>query len=216
MRYAIARRKMVEQQIRGRGISDPKVLAAMSEVPRHLFVEPALESQAYSDTPLPIGFRQTISQPYMVGFMTAALELTGEERVLEVGTGSGYQAAVLARIARRVYTVERIPELARRARRLFDQLGLANINLKVSDGTIGWAAEAPFDAIIVTAGSPSVPPEYLQQLADGGRLVIPVGSREGQVLKRIVRTGESWEEENLLGCRFVPLVGQKGWQDGDS
>ncbi|RMF47155.1 MAG: protein-L-isoaspartate(D-aspartate) O-methyltransferase [Deltaproteobacteria bacterium] len=216
MRYAIARRKMVEQQIRGRGISDPKVLAAMSEVPRHLFVEPALENQAYSDTPLPIGFRQTISQPYMVGFMTAALELGGEERVLEVGTGSGYQAAVLARIVRRVYTVERIPELARRARRLFDQLGLANINLKVSDGTIGWAAEAPFDAIIVTAGSPSVPQEYLQQLADGGRLVIPVGSREGQVLKRFVRKGDRWEEEDLLGCRFVPLVGQRGWQDGDN
>lgn len=216
MRYAIARRKMVDEQLRARGIKDARVLAAMTEIPRHLFVEPALESQAYSDTPLPIGYRQTISQPYMVGFMTQALELKEDDRVLEVGTGSGYQAAVLARIARRVYTVERIPELARRARRLFDQLGLSNINLKVADGTLGWPSEAPFDAIIVTAGAPSVPDEYREQLAEGGRLVIPVGTREGQVLKRIVRHGDTFAEERLLGCRFVPLVGQRGWQNGDN
>ncbi|RME37411.1 MAG: protein-L-isoaspartate(D-aspartate) O-methyltransferase [Deltaproteobacteria bacterium] len=215
MRYAIARRKMVEEQLRARGIRDERALAAMAEIPRHLFVEPALESQAYSDTPLPIGYRQTISQPYMVGYMTQALEINEDDRVLEVGTGSGYQAAVLARLARRVYTVERIPELARRARRLFDQLGLNNINLKVADGTLGWSAEAPFDAIIVTAGAPSVPDEYLRQLAEGGRLVLPVGTRDGQVLKRIVRRGDSFEEENLLGCRFVPLIGQQGWQNGD-
>ncbi|TYP00278.1 protein-L-isoaspartate(D-aspartate) O-methyltransferase [Geothermobacter ehrlichii] len=216
MRYAIARKKMVERQIRGRGITDQKVLKAMLEVPRHLFVEPALESQAYSDSPLPIGYRQTISQPYMVGYMTAALELQGDEKVLEVGTGSGYQAAILARIARKVYTVERIPELARRARRLFDQLGLNNINLKVCDGSLGWASEAPFDAIVVTAASPDIPEEYLQQLADGGRLVIPVGGQEGQLLKRVTRRGDHFETENLLGCRFVPLIGERGWADDEN
>ncbi len=213
MRYAIARKKMVERQIRGRGIRDPKVLNAMLEIPRHLFVEPALESQAYSDSPLPIGFRQTISQPYMVGYMTASLELAGNEKVLEVGTGSGYQAAVLSRIVRKVCTVERIPELARRARRLFDQLGLHNIHLKVCDGSLGWVAEAPFDAIVVTAASPDIPEEYLQQLADGGRLVIPVGGRDGQLLKKVTRRGDRFTTESLLGCRFVPLIGEHGWAD---
>jgi len=212
MDFAIARRRMVERQIRARGVSDPLVIDAMLTIPRHLFVEEALQNQAYSDYPLPIGEKQTISQPFMVGYMTAALRLRGGEKVLEIGTGSGYQAAVLARIAGRVFTIERIPELARRARRIFDSLGMTNINLKVCDGTVGWMEEGPFDALLVTAGAPAVPEEYYSQLAVGGRLVIPVGGQGGQTLKRIVRTSEvDFEEESLLDCRFVPLLGKHGW-----
>lgn len=203
---------MVERQLIDKGITDPRVLAVMRELPRHLFVEEALQDQAYGDFPLPIGFRQTISQPYMVAYMTEALQLNGHEEVLEIGTGSGYQAAVLAKLARKVYTVERIPDLARRARKVFDTLGLLNINLKVSDGTIGWEDRAPFDAIIVTAGAPDVPQQYLDQLSpNGGRLVIPVGPRDTQVLQRITRHGTEFEHEQLLGCRFVPLIGERGW-----
>lgn len=212
MDLAIARRRMVDRQIKARGVSDPLVIDAMLKVPRHLFVEEALQDQAYSDYPLPIGEKQTISQPFMVGFMTAALRLGGGERVLEIGTGSGYQAAILAHIAGRVFTMERIPELARRARRIFDSLGLSNINLKVSDGTVGWAEEGPFEGILVTAGAPAVPEEYYSQLAVGGRMVIPVGGQGSQTLKRIIRTDETeFEEENLLDCRFVPLLGKHGW-----
>lgn len=212
MDYAIARRQMIERQVKGRGISDPLVLAAMQKVPRHLFVEEALRSQAYSDFPLPIGEKQTISQPYMVGLMTAALGLKGGERVLEIGTGSGYQAAVLAQIAGRVYSLERIPELARQARRVLDGVGCGNVQVRVADGTLGWPDEAPFDGIIVTAGAPFVPDEYRQQLAVSGRLIIPVGSLGSQDLRRIVRTGEeTFSEETLVGCRFVPLIGAHGW-----
>jgi protein-L-isoaspartate(D-aspartate) O-methyltransferase len=214
MDFSIARRRMVEQQIRGRGIHDPLVLEAMLQVPRHLFVEEALRGQAYSDFPLPIGEKQTISQPFMVGFMTAALQLRGGEKVLEIGTGSGYQAAVLARIADKVYTVERIVPLARKARKILDSLGANNVNIKVSDGTVGWEEAAPFDAIMVTAGGPAIPETYLGQLSPGGRLVIPVGDRGTQVLKRVTLKGAGERvEENLLDCRFVPLVGQYGWQD---
>lgn len=203
---------MVERQIKARGVLDPKVLEAMLNVPRHLFVEEGLRDQAYSDYPLPIGERQTISQPYMVAAMTEALLLKGGERVLEIGTGSGYQAAVLERIVSKVYTVERIPELARRARRLFDSLSLTKINLRVCDGTLGWEEEAPFDAIIVTAGAPTVPEEYLQQLMPGGRLVIPVGSQGSQVLIRVTKRNENdFQEERLMDCRFVPLLGKHGW-----
>lgn len=216
MDHAIARRQMVERQVRGRGITDPLVLAAMLSVPRHLFVEEALRGQAYSDFPLPIGERQTISQPFMVGLMTAALGLTGGERVLEIGTGSGYQAAVLAKIVKRVYSVERIPALARQARRVLDAVGCGNVQVKVADGTLGWPEEAPFDGIIVTAGAPGVPEEYRQQLAPGGRLVIPVGSRGSQELLRVVRTGtQSFSEERLVDCRFVPLIGSHGWSQED-
>ena len=212
MDFSIARRLMVERQIKGRGIHDPLVIEAMLQVPRHLFVEEALQSQAYSDFPLPIGEKQTISQPFMVAFMTQSLRLRGGEKVLEIGTGSGYQAAVLGRIAERVYTVERLPALARRARRILDQLGGNNVHIKVGDGTFGWEEEAPFDGIIITAAAPTVPESYLTQLAVGGRLVIPVGPRDAQILKRVTRTGiHGYDEEDLLDCRFVPLIGQYGW-----
>lgn len=217
MDFAIARRRMVEQHIKGRGVTDPLVIQAILDVPRHLFVEEALQSQAYGDYPLPIGKRQTISQPYIVAYMTAALNLCGGEKVLEIGTGSGYQAAVLARIANRVYTVERIPELARRARRLLDRIGAVNVNIKVTDGTVGWEEHAPFDAIVVTAGAPAVPEKYLRQLTPGGRLVIPVGDMHSQILKRFVKGKDGKDsEEVLLNCRFVPLVGRNGWrEDGE-
>lgn len=214
--FAIARRRMVEQQIVARGVTDPRVIEAMLKVPRHRFVEEALAEQAYQDAPLPIGDKQTISQPYMVAMMSEALCLQGDETVLEVGTGSGYQAAVLAVLAARVYTLERIPSLARRARRTLDETGYTKVNIRLADGTLGWREMAPFDAIIVTAGAPDIPQDYLEQLAVGGRLVIPVGDRGSQVLMRVTRTGESdYREEQLLGCRFVPLIGSRGWPDRD-
>lgn len=212
--FSISRRRMVEQQVLARGVSDQRVIDAMLKVPRHKFVEEAFENQAYQDAPLPIGDKQTISQPYMVAVMSEALLLTGTETVLEVGTGSGYQAAVLAMLADRVFSLERIPSLARRARKTLDDCGYSKVNIRVADGTRGWQEMAPFDAIIVTAGAPDVPQEYLQQLVVGGRLVIPVGNRDSQVLMRITRTGHSeYKEERLLGCRFVPLIGSHGWQD---
>jgi protein-L-isoaspartate(D-aspartate) O-methyltransferase len=212
--YSIARRNMVDRQLKARGIKDPRVLAAVGQIPRHLFVEDAFASQAYGDFPLPIGEKQTISQPYMVGLMSEALLLTGKEKVLEIGTGSGYQAAVLAKLAGRVFSVERIPALARRARRILDSIGCGSINIKVTDGTLGWEDEAPFDAIVVTAGAPSVPDCYLRQLAIGGRLVIPVGDMGVQILKRITRIGENnFSEEQLVDCRFVPLLGKLGWRE---
>lgn len=217
MDYAIARRLMVERQIVARGIQDFRVIEAMKRVPRHRFVEEALWSQAYGDYPLPIGEKQTISQPYMVALMTQSLELRGGEKILEIGTGSGYQAAILSQIVSRVYSVERIPALARRARQVLDSIGCRNVNIKLSDGSIGWENEAPFDGIVVTAGSPQVPAHYLEQLAVGGRLIIPVGGRDNQILKRIVRCGlQEYREEDLLDCRFVPLIGQDGWSEGNS
>ena len=216
MDFAIARRRMVEQEVLARGVRDLLVLEAMRKVPRHLFVEEALRSQSYSDFPLPIGEKQTISQPFMVGFMTAALGLAGGERVLEIGTGSGYQAAVLARIAGQVFSIERHASLARRARRCLDACGCSGVIVKVSDGTIGWPEEAPFDAIIVTAGAPHVPAEYPQQLKRGGRLLIPVGDRGSQMLVRVTRlTDTEFRSEELLDCRFVPLVGRHGWSGMD-
>jgi len=212
--FSIARRRMVEDQVVARGVRDPRVIDAMLQVPRHKFVEEALESQAYQDAPLPIGERQTISQPYMVAVMSEALALDGTEKVLEVGTGSGYQAAVLALLADRVFSLERIPALARRARKALDSCGYSKVNIRLADGTLGWQEMAPFDAIVVTAGAPDVPRDYLDQLAVGGRLVIPVGDRMSQVLMRITRTSEhEFKEEQLLGCRFVPLVGNHGWRD---
>ena len=212
--YAIARRRMVAEQVTARGVKDQRVIDAMLRVPRHLFVPDALAAQAYSDFPLPIGERQTISQPYMVAVMSEALQLNGEEKVLEIGTGSGYQAAVLALLARQVFSLERIPALARQARRILDKAGFARVNVRVTDGTFGWEEEAPFDGIIVTAGAPEVPQPYRDQLAIGGRLVIPVGDRVSQTLVRVTRLGErDFREERLLGCRFVPLVGGLGWRE---
>jgi protein-L-isoaspartate(D-aspartate) O-methyltransferase len=210
--YLEARRLMVETQIRRRGVADLRVLAAMGKVPRHRFVPRHLWGQAYSDYPLPIGEDQTISQPYIVALMTEALELAGPEKVLELGTGSGYQAAVLAELAARVYTIERIPSLAQSAEQVLASLGYANVEVVVADGTLGWAGEAPFDAILVTAGSPQVPPPLVEQLAMGGRLVIPVGDRYTQTLTRVRRTPEGLKHEYLGGCRFVKLIGRHGWE----
>ncbi len=212
MKYERQREEMVRQQIEARGISDPAVLAAMRKVPRHLFVSEALRDQAYGDYPLPIGEQQTISQPYIVAEMTEALALSPEDRVLEIGTGSGYQAAVLAEIAFRVYTIERIYPLYIRARRLFDKLRYHNIVMRYGDGTAGWAEEAPFDAIIVTAGAPHIPKVLIDQLAMGGRLVLPVGDQYTQDLIKVYRDENGLHQTNLGGCRFVKLVGEHGWK----
>ncbi len=211
MDYAVARRRMVEQHIIARGVNDERVIQAMLQIPRHFFVEPGLQSHAYGDGSLPIGEKQTISQPYIVAVMSASLALTGSERILEIGTGSGYQTAVLAKLAKRVYSVERISSLASGARRILDQLDLYNVNIKIGDGTMGWKEQAPFDGILVAAGGPEVPETYLQQLEVGGRLVMPVGDRDVQVLIRVTRTKQGYVKESLMDCRFVPLIGQQGW-----
>jgi len=213
MNYDIARKRMVEAQVVGRGIRDRRVIDALLKIPRHLFVEEAMAAQAYNDNPLPIGERQTISQPYMVALMTELLDLKGKEKVLEIGTGSGYQAAVLAVLADRVYTMERIRPLAMRARKVLDSLGLLNVNIKVDDGTCGWPEEAPFDAIIVTAGAPEIPEDLVRQLAPGGCLVLPVGSQVSQTLVRVRKeaNGEVFVEQSI-GCRFVKLIGKHGWE----
>ncbi len=212
MRFRRQRADMVRKQIEARGIADPKVLAAMGTVPRHLFVSEALWDQAYGDYPLPIGSQQTISQPYIVAEMTQALQLTEEDRVLEIGTGSGYQAAVLAEIAYKVYTIERIHSLYIAARRLFDRLRYHKIVMRYSDGTSGWEEESPFDAIIVTAGAPEIPSTLVSQLAQGGRLVIPVGDQNSQELIRLYRDENGIRQTSLGGCRFVKLVGEHGWR----
>jgi protein-L-isoaspartate(D-aspartate) O-methyltransferase len=206
------RQEMVRTQIAARGIRDPRVLAAMEAVPRHLFVSEALMDQAYGDFPLPIGEQQTISQPYIGAEMTQALTLDPGDRVLEIGTGSGYQAAILAQIVSRVYTIERIFALYARARKLFDALRYHNIVTRYSDGTTGWSDEGPFDAIIVTAGAPRIPDVLVRQMAVGGRMVLPVGNAYTQELVRLVRTEEGIEQVNLGGCRFVKLVGEYGWK----
>ncbi len=211
--FSVARRRMVDQQIIARGIKDQRVIDAMLQVPRHFFVESGLQDQAYSDFPLPIGHKQTISQPFIVAFMTESLLLTGGERVLEIGTGSGYQAAVLGKIARYVYSVERVADLARNARRALDSSGAYNVHIRVNDGTCGWEDQAPFDAIITTAGAPAVPDALKQQLEIGGRLVIPVGTLGQQTLCCITRlSSDTFDEVELLDCRFVPLIGKHGWQ----
>lgn len=212
MDYAISRERMVQEQLIRRGIKDERVLAAMREVPRHLFVEEALAAKAYGDHPLPIGEKQTISQPFMVAIMTEALGLGGHERVLEIGTGSGYQTAVLAGLCAKVYSIERIKTLAERAQKTLDSLGIRNCSLRVGDGTFGWPEEAPFDGILVTAGAPLIPDPYRSQLAEGGRLVIPVGDEYSQVLKKITKMGENFSQENITGCVFVKLIGSYGWR----
>lgn len=215
MNFDIARKKMVQEQIVARGVSDRRVLDAMLKIPRHIFVQEAMAAQAYSDSPLPIGEKQTISQPYMVALMTELLDLQPTDKVLEIGTGSGYQTAVLATLANRVCTLERIRPLAIRARKCLDSLGLFNVKLQINDtedSPIGWAEEAPFDAIIVTAGAPHVPDVLIEQLAPGGRLVIPAGNESEQRLLKIVKKDDgTCETIASVGCRFVPLIGKQGW-----
>ena len=213
MKFRRLRERMVSTQIEARGINDQRVLAAMRKVPRHLFVSEAFQDQAYGDFPLPIGEGQTISQPYIVAEMTQALELTKDDRVLEIGTGCGYQAAILAELAYRVYTIERIRSLFITARKTLDRLHYHNVVAKCSDGTLGWPEESPFDAIIVTAGAPEVPRALVDQLRTGGRLVIPVGGHFSQTLLKIIRQKDGLREINLGGCRFVKLIGKQGWQE---
>lgn len=208
-----ARQQMVQTQIAARGITHKGVVNAMLTVPRHMFVEEGLYAQAYGDYPLPIGDKQTISQPYMVAFMTEALGLTGKEKVLEIGAGSGYHTAVLSMLSAKVYAIERIPAIASRARKTLDTLNCSNVIVKIGDGTLGLAEEAPFDAIIAAAYSPSVPPAYIEQLAAGGRLVMPVGSSDSQGLLRITKLPKGIKKEVLGGCRFVKLIGKHGFNE---
>lgn len=204
---------MVDTQIVSRGITDTATIEAFLSVPRHLFVEEALWGQAYSDYPLPIGNGQTISQPYIVSLMTESLALTGNDRVLEIGTGSGYQSAILAEIVKEVFSVERIEELARKAEELLGRLGYTNVRIRVDDGTQGWIQECPFDAIVVAAASPDIPQPLIDQLKDGGRLVIPVGGKSSQELVQVIKKGHEIVRRNLGSCRFVKLIGEFGWMD---
>lgn len=206
---------MVDSQIRARGITEPRVLAAMEKIPRHLFVDEGLTEQAYNDSPLPIDERQTISQPYIVALMTEALELKGKEKVLEIGTGSGYQTAILAELAANIFSIERIASLASKARKILDYLKYYNIAIRVGDGTYGWREESPFDAIMVAAGAPDIPRILVEQLGAGGRLVLPVGDRYTQELIRVTRQSDDVNDvkkEQLGGCRFVNLIGEYGWE----
>ncbi len=207
------RAQMVSQQLVARGLRDRRVLHAMRTVPRHRFVPLSLRVLAYADCALPIGHEQTISQPYVVACMTAALGLNGDERVLEVGTGSGYQAAILSQLAREVFTIERIPELAEQAKTRLHALGYTSIQVKTGDGSLGWPEMAPFDAILVTAAAPSVPQPLLDQLAVGGRLVVPVGDEWGQSVMRVYRREGEVVYEKLEQVVFVPLIGEYGWDE---
>ncbi len=213
-RFARERERMVDEQVAARGVTDPRVLAAMRRVPRHLFLEQAIRDQAYGDHPLPIGEGQTISQPFIVGKMTELLALTGREKVLEVGTGCGYQAAVLAELAARVCTIERLPRLAGRARETLEMLGYTNVWVRTANGTLGWPDEAPFDRILVAAGGPTVPPPLFDQLAEGGRLVMPVGDASSQVLEIVEKVNGQRRVTRDSGCVFVKLVGKYAWESG--
>ena len=204
---------MVQEQIIARGVHDARVIAALRKVPRHLFVDAGLVRRAYDDSALPIGEKQTLSQPYMAARMTEALQLSGEEKALEIGTGSGYQSALLAELCLNVFSVEKIPALSRQARTLLNRLEYHNIALHVGDGTIGWSEHAPYDVIIVTAGAPDVPQPLLEQLAVGGRVVIPVGDAKHQALVRITRDVGGFRQEALEECRFVKLFGKYGWRN---
>ncbi|HEV8530444.1 MAG TPA: protein-L-isoaspartate(D-aspartate) O-methyltransferase [Methylomirabilota bacterium] len=211
-RLARERERMVAEQLVPRGIKDPRVLEAMGKVPRHLFVDEALRDKAYGDHPLPIGEGQTISQPFMVGRMTELLRLTGTEKVLEVGTGSGYQAAVLAQLAARVCAIERLAKLATRARETLERLGITNVWVRTANGTFGWPDEAPFDRILVAAAGPSVPPPLLEQLAEGGRMVMPVGQADYQRLQVIDKIGGQARVTEDSECVFVKLIGKFAWE----
>jgi protein-L-isoaspartate(D-aspartate) O-methyltransferase len=204
---------MVQEQIVARGIDDARVIAALRKIPRHLFVDPGIVNRAYNDSALPIGQKQTLSQPYMAARMTAALRLKGTEKALEIGTGSGYQTALLAELCFNVFSVEKLRVLSHNARKLLDQLGYQNIALHVGDGTIGWSEHAPYDAILVAAAAPSPPKPLIEQLAPGGRLVIPVGDEQAQTLLRMTRTPGGVKKEQLGECKFVKLVGKYGWPE---
>lgn len=213
--HADARRDMVDRQLRRRGIRDERVLAEMAALPRHLFLPPSDEDLAYADQAIQVGHGQTISQPYMVGLMTELLCVRPGDRVLEIGTGTGYQTALLAHLCREVFSVERLEALSTSAAGRLDRLGIGNVRLRVGDGSLGWPQEAPFDGIMVTAGAPSVPPALPEQLSDGGRLVVPVGNEATQALTVIERRGDRRIETPSIACRFVPLVGQGGWRPED-
>jgi len=212
--FSLARERMVRDQIEARGIKDKRLLNVMRKIPRHLFVEEALRDQAYNDYPLPIGEGQTISQPYIVALMTEALELKGQEKVLEIGTGCGYQTAILAELAQSVFTIERIPTLMQRAKAILDSLGYFNVAYKTGNGTLGWPEVAPFQGIIVTAAAPEIPQPYVEQLEPGGKMVIPLGDKFSQVLYKIIKLPDGRiKKQYLCGCRFVPLVGIYGWSE---
>ena len=209
------RKRMVREQLLSRGINNERVLSAMSQVPRHEFIPDEYLGNAYADYPVSIGEGQTISQPYMVALMSQGLNLKGEERVLEIGTGSGYQAAILASLSKEVYSVERIKSLADAASRQLKKLGLQNIKIKVGDGTLGWEEFSPYDRIIVTAASPQTPPALIEQLQDGGVLLIPLGGSFSQILTRVKKQGKHIETEDICACVFVPLVGKYGFRGYD-
>jgi protein-L-isoaspartate(D-aspartate) O-methyltransferase len=211
--YRLARERMVKNQLMPRGITDQGVLRVMGKIHRHLFVDEALAGEAYNDHPLPIGQKQTISQPYIVALMTQALELTGKEKTLEIGTGSGYQTAILAELSRMVYTIERIKPLLEKSKELLDRLGYTNILFKAFDGTLGWKEFEPYDAIMVTAGAPRIPQPLLDQMAEGGRIILPIGNRYSQDLVKVTKLKDNYKEENLGGCRFVDLIGVHGWKN---
>ncbi|NOZ22535.1 MAG: protein-L-isoaspartate(D-aspartate) O-methyltransferase [Planctomycetes bacterium] len=213
--FASERRRMVEHDLKGRGIKAPRVLTAFETVPRHRFVPEEFRCQSYDDHPITIGHGQTISQPYMVALMTQMLRLQGNERVLEIGTGSGYQTAVLAELAREVYTVERIAELSRRAGDTLDALGYENVHFRIGDGTLGWPEESPFDRILATAGAPKVPQPLLDQIAEGGWLVIPVGDAYSQTLVKAEKLKGMIVESRSTACVFVKLIGKEGWRAGE-
>ena len=207
-----ARRRMVQEQLEARGISDTRVLQAFLAVPRHEFVAKDLQSEAYADHPLPIGGGQTISQPYMAALMVQLLRLHGHERVLEVGTGSGYQLAILSQLALEVYSIDRLPELAEQALRRLEHLGYLNVHVTVGNGSMGWPDYAPYEGMLVAAGAPDIPPPLVRQLADGGRLVIPLGSQQAQTLTLVEKRRDALHQQAITSCVFVPLLGEYGWR----
>jgi protein-L-isoaspartate(D-aspartate) O-methyltransferase len=212
MDYEALRQQMVDEQLVLRGIRDARVLKAMSVVERHRFVPESLRGGAYADHPLPIGYGQTISQPYMVALMSESLQLSGGEKVLEIGTGSGYQTAILAELAKDVYSIERIDSLANKAQDLLAGLGLTNVRIRSGDGTLGWPEEAPFERVIITAASPAVPQPLLDQLKDGGKMLLPLGGSLSQMLTLIEKNGRDLRYSDICQCVFVPLVGKVGWK----
>ena len=215
MSFEAQRRQMVQEQLQARGIADKRVLDAFLKVPRHLFVPTELQREAYADHPIPIGSGQTISQPYMVALMAQLLRLQGHERLLEIGTGSGYQLAILAELALEVYSVERLPGLAEQARCRLEQLGYLNVHLTTGNGSLGWPARASYDGIVVSAGAPTIPKSLVDQLAENGRLVIPIGSHQAQMLTLVEKHAGGLAVKEITGCVFVPLLGQSGWPSAE-